>query len=393
MSVGFDSTTTSTDGSTPGPRSANGYGPATLVPGLDDCEFSSAKLNYIKSLNTLIKDIVSSDTLADKSTDSEMLIEGIANIEDNIKDYYDKLISEPRYLAHVINQLKEFFSNLKFTYLEQYTKDKFLSYIFDSRFISVEDLNNKTQEIRKFKQILNEKKNKRDSLILEVDQILRKNDSRHKHIVSTNEANKTIAEQNSRLAARIDTLSQQLLVLGSGSSGNSHALRFKRKLGELDDCSNEVASYLASLADSEGSEGSGEGDVNHLDIVKKLDYKGTSSDINEFLLFNSKLVLGRIIKKRKSSASSLEMKHSSEHTHRYNLLRTTLSELSALERSLLAKKKHLDESIEQANSQSVKGAQASQTSSTIINGKNREVLSEYVSSELKLMEILCHSSN
>lgn len=118
-------------------------------------------------------------------------------------------LKNPHYMRSIIEQFHQYFSNTKFTYLEQSTKEKFLRQVVNSRFISLSELEALKEATVKNKQSLGNKKKRREVVLDAIVKQLKENSDLFEGIKELRNSAKSTITRSQSLLAELDELEKQ----------------------------------------------------------------------------------------------------------------------------------------------------------------------------------------
>lgn len=205
-----------------------------------------------------------------------------------------KELTNPLYMNNIIEQYHQYFSNIKFTYLEQSTKEKFLRNVVNSKFITLKELEALKFNTLNSKKKLQEKKQQRDSLLKKVNVCLDENYTKYDKIRKLHQrAISTILKSKQML----DEISQ--LEKENNEYYESSANRFDNdgqvleNLHMVDDLSEVIQESKndSLVVQEQGSEGDGDSSI--------------ISNFEDYLLLNSSKNLSSLVQKRKLTVENM----------------------------------------------------------------------------------------
>ncbi|GMM36118.1 hypothetical protein DASC09_034430 [Saccharomycopsis crataegensis] len=255
------------------------------------------KSEYLSNINTLLRDSTSRNEEESEKSDS------VVSVENEGLELLKELVN-PRYLDNILEQYHSYFSNVKFTYLEQSTKEKFLRNIVNSKFITVKELETMKFNTANSKKKLWEKKQKRDELLVKINEVLWSNYSKFEDIKELQEKSKSSIKQSMELLKKIDALEKENL--DHYESKSNHFEDDERVI----DCLHSINDYDDLIQDSkEDSLVFQERQRKSIDSALKGNVSADSSIVSNFgdyLLVNSSKNLEALIKKRKLNIENLQ---------------------------------------------------------------------------------------
>lgn len=175
---------------------------------------------------------------------SEILLSQAESIFKSAVDSSSSSLSDPRAINEELAYLKEFCSKLKFQYLEQETRDKFLRLLLieDTHNVPAEELDRIVQENVELKQVLKQRKT-------EMENVLEKSEAMAEDVIGLSKSYTSRHKEVDEAIAGVADLQDELDVLLKDPNNENHVTLFNvKRLIDTEDIGLDQAIEIAETA-------------------------------------------------------------------------------------------------------------------------------------------------
>lgn len=285
----------------------------------------SYKSDYLSNVNTLLSES------SDQDNDVELLRE----------------LLNPRFVDGILEQYHLYFANVKFVYLEQSTKEKFLRNIMSLKVVTREEFENIKTETAAAKEALRKRKAERDELQEQITNQIQRNYKCFESISLLQDETKSVIERSKNLLNRIDQLEKDNAEQFEAASG---ALKEDNRLIEsllaLDDLGDVLRQTQEDLLVFEEKQRK---------LMEAAD-KGVSmessivSNFEDYVMVNSARNLEALVRKRRLAGENMVAEQEKTKKN-IDDQKEVLTQLSDRHQELMLKIDQIKKEIQDANRQ------------------------------------------
>lgn len=192
-----------------------------------------------------------------------------------------KELRDPRFMDPITKQYHQYFDNIKFTYLEQNAKEKFLRNIMNSQFITLEQVDELEKKSVSRKKVLQDNKKRRDDLLEKINDKLRSNYGVYQNIKQLQNECKKSVDKSCDLLRKIEEL-------------ETENVKYSQQIDKEDE---EVLNFVHKFSDFETVIN----DIKEESLINGRDF----SNFDDFVLINSPKNLTALVDNRKRTCGEI----------------------------------------------------------------------------------------